>query len=140
MTANELRGEIALRLGRKSYVLRPSHEAIVAFEAETGCGSIVLARAADDRSLSLAQAAAISAECIRAQGRAVGDTMLAAVDDTRIGEMIAEAGLLTVLRPIARMLYLSVTGGVTASGEVKAMPNPVETIPGVARRGSRRRL
>jgi hypothetical protein len=69
MAANEVRGELSLKLADGvEYVLRPSHEAIVAFEAETGRGLFDLSRSADTGMLTSSEAAIIATHCIRAHG------------------------------------------------------------------------
>ena len=65
MTANKTRGEVSLELEGVEYVLRPSYEAISAFEAQTDRSLIDLARAAGDGQLKMSEAAIIVTECNR---------------------------------------------------------------------------
>ena len=91
MTANKTRGEVSLELEGQEYVLRPSYEAISAFEAQTDRSLIDLARAAGDGQLKMSEAAIIATECIKAHGRAVDDKALAAFNAARVGELILQA-------------------------------------------------
>ena len=122
MAANATRGEVSLELGGVEYVLRPSYEAISAFEAQTNRSLIDLARAAGDGQLKLGEAAVIVTECIKAHGRSIDDKAMAAFNAKRIGELIqeAEGGFLIVIKRLELLLFMAATGGYTASGEVKA--------------------
>lgn len=137
MAANETRGEVALTLDGAEFVLRPSYEAIVEFEAATGRSLIDLAQAAGAGSLSLSDAAAIVTACVKAWGRATGNKSAAGVNAKRVAELLIEEGLLLVMKRLEIVLFLAATGGVTASGEVKATPKNGAETPGVAKRGSR---
>lgn len=119
--ANETRGEIGLELGGTDYVLRPSYEAIQSIEKKTGKGIMALARDAARIELTLQETAIIAAECIRAQGRATDDRMLAAVNADRIGELIieTEGGIAGVMGRIMVLLELAATGGYDRSGELR---------------------
>jgi hypothetical protein len=122
MTANATRGEVSLTLDGTDYVLRPSFDAICAFEAETGHSAIDLTLMASSGKLHTMHAATIVAECIKAQGRAVNDQAMTAVNAKRIGELIheAEGGQMIVFKRLELLLTLAVTGGYTATGEIKA--------------------
>lgn len=115
------RGEVALKLDGQDFVLRPSHEAIVEFEALTGQGLMQLARAALDGSMRLGVASLIVTECVKAWGRATNSTSAQGVNAARIAELILEAdgGYHVALTTVAGMLSLATTGGYTASGELK---------------------
>lgn len=122
MAANETRGEVSLELGGVEYVLRPSYEAISAFEAQTNRSLIDLARAAGDGQLKLGEAAVIVTECIKAHGRAIGDQAMAVFNAKRIGELIQESdgGFLITIKRLELLLFMAATGGYTGSGEEKA--------------------
>ena len=122
MTANKTRGEVSLELEGQEYVLRPSYEAISAFEAQTDRSLIDLARAAGDGQLKMSEAVIIATECIKAHGRAVDDKTLAAFNAARVGELIlqADGGLLIAMKRLELLLFMAATGGYTGSGEVKA--------------------
>ena len=122
MAANATRGEISVEMEGVEYVLRPSFEAISAFETQTNRSLIDLARAAGDGQLKMGEAAVIVTECIKAHGRAVDDKGMASFNPKRVGELIQEAdgGLLIVMKRLELLLFMAATGGYTASGEVKA--------------------
>lgn len=117
----EERGELALPLDGQDMILRPSYEAIDAFEKATGKGLLQLARESLNGSLTLAETAQIACECIRAWGRANEDRGSAGANTQRIAELIMESdgGLRLALSTISAMLALAVTGNYTAKGEVK---------------------
>jgi hypothetical protein len=120
--ANGKRGEITLLLEGEEYVLRPTWEAIEAFEGLTDKGLFELARDAIAGKLRVSQAAQIATECIRAWGRATGSAAAQGVNVRRVGELLmeSEGGFVAVQRTLAVMLGLAVTGEYTSSGEVKA--------------------
>lgn len=122
MTANKTRGEVSLELEGAEYVLRPSYEAISAFETQTNRSLIDLARAAGDGELKLSESAIIVTECIKAHGRATDDKAMAAFNAARVGELIlqADGGLLIAMKRLELLLFMAATGGYTGSGEVKA--------------------
>lgn len=122
MTANKTRGEVSLGLEGVEYVLRPSYEAISAFETQTNRSLIDLARAAGDGELKLSESAIIVTECIKAHGRAIDDKAMAAFNAARVGELIlqADGGLLIAMKRLELLLFMAATGGYTGSGEVKA--------------------
>lgn len=122
MTANKTRGEVSLELEGQEYVLRPSYEAISAFETQTNRSLIDLARAAGDGELKLSESAIIVTECIKAHGRAIDDKAMAAFNAARVGELIlqADGGLLIAMKRLELLLFMAATGGYTGSGEVKA--------------------
>lgn len=122
MTANATRGHISLNLGGAEYILRPSYEAISAFEGHTNRSLIDLAKAAGQSQLKLGEAAVIVTECIRAYGRSIDDKAMAAFNAERIGELIQEAdgGLVIVMKRLELLLFMAATGGYTSSGELKA--------------------
>jgi hypothetical protein len=139
--ANEVRGEVDLILDHTRFVLRPSYEAVLAVEKETGKGLIALATAATDGALGLSDAALITAEFIRAWGRSVEDPVARAVDTGKIGELIHEYGLMRVTLRLAMVLTLAATGGCKNDGSPKegeAQPTTEMSQPVVgASQGSR---
>src|SRR3546814_10273886 len=108
----EERGELALMLDGQDMVLRPSYEAIDAFEKATGKGLLMLARDSLNGALTLAETAQIACECIRAWGRANDDRGSAGANTQRIAELIMESdgGLRTALSTISAMMALAVNG------------------------------
>lgn len=132
--ASAERGEVVLVLDGGDYVLRPSFEAIAAFEESTGKGLLQLARDAVDGGLRLHEMAEIVCECIRAWGRATGTKSAAGVNARRIGELLVEAdgGMMAVQRVIAGVLAMASTGGYTALGERKAEATTTKTTTSAA--------
>lgn len=122
MTANATRGEVSLILDGTEYVLRPSYEAISAFESDTGHGLLALTSQAEEATMTLDTMAAIVTRCIQAQGRAIGDQMMQGVKATKIAALImeSETGLLGTIIRLRLLLVMAATGGFTASGEPKA--------------------
>jgi len=122
--ANETRGEIAIDLGGREYVLRPTYQAIAAIEAKTGKGLLALAR--DAAELGVGDAAIIATECIKAYGKHVGDDMMARYSPDKIGEMMieSEGGIAACLGRLSVLLMAAATGGYTASGELKTAKAP----------------
>lgn len=120
--ANKTRGEIALTLEGVEYTLRPSYEAIQAFEDQTGKGIIELGRAALEGKLSVREAAIVATECIKAWGRATENASAAHVNAEKVGQLMFEAedGVAGAMAAVATILALAATGGYTAKGEVKA--------------------
>jgi len=122
MTANETRGEISLTLDGQEQTLRPSYAAIDAFESETGKGLMALFNEAQTGVMPVKTAAIIVTHCMRAQAAAKGDQLGERVQVKRIAELIVEAdgGVMLVLIRLQQLLLNAVSGGYTASGEVKA--------------------
>lgn len=120
--ANEERGEISLVLDGGTFVLRPTYEAIMAFEEATRKGLLQLARDAVNGELRTAEVAHIVTECIRAWGRATGQKSAQGVNALRITELVQESelGLRGAMDTLAALLSLAATGRYTAQGEVKA--------------------
>ena len=120
--ANETRGEISLSLEGVDYILRPSFEAISAFEAETGFGLLALTGQAEDATMTLDTMASIVTHCIRAHGDATGDQMLKSVNKPKIAALImgSDGGMLGAIIRVRLLLVMAATGGFTASGEPKA--------------------
>jgi hypothetical protein len=120
--ANEKRGEVVLVLDGAEMVLRPSYEAIEAFEGLTGKGLLELAREALSNKLRLGETAQIVTECVRAWGRATGTKSMQGVNSGRIAELILESdgGFIVALQTVAGMLAMATTGNYTSAGELKA--------------------
>jgi hypothetical protein len=121
--ANPERGEHAITLGGKTYLLRPSHTALKAIEVETGRATLALIRLGNVGELNLEQLGIIGAELIRA-GAAEDDEMTQSVDADRIEELIFEneKGLPEAQSRFTLCLIDAATGGRDLSGEAKAAP------------------
>ena len=120
--ANPERGETQFVLDGVEYVLRPSWEAIAAFEGATGKSLTELAVAASDGRLGLQEAGEIACACIRAFGRETDTPSMANVSAKKLAGLIyeSEGGMLLAQKRFALMLTMAVTGGFTATGEPKA--------------------
>lgn len=117
------RGELALDLDGTIMTLRPSYEAIIAFEQVTGKPLIQLAREALRDGLSLGELAGIACECIRAWGRDTDDKSMAGANAKRVGSLIQESkgGVYQASVTIGALLSMASTGGYTAQGKPKAV-------------------
>jgi hypothetical protein len=122
--ASEVRGEIDLELGGSKFVLRPSRDAIRAFEKTTKRALIQLAGDADDNALTIDAAAEIITECVKAWGKANNDELALGVNPKKIGDLVMENGLLQTNKVLALLLFLAATGGYTPSGEVRPLGSP----------------
>ncbi|MEH3107152.1 MAG: GTA-gp10 family protein [Sphingomonas fennica] len=137
MAANPIRGEVDITLDGQAFVLRPSFEACVAMEQQTGRSLLELAMAADGSALSLDHQAIIVTECVKAWGKATENTAARGVSKARIGELIHGVGVIAVLPRIALVLSAAVTGGVHLDGSPKdddegeAMTTGMEPPPAV---------
>ena len=117
-SANAARGEHSLTLAGKTYRLRPTFAATAAIEDELGQSALELLRRANGGALSYGELGAIVAEYVRA-GAAEDDRMTKMVSAEGIAEKIYEEGVPPVLVVVTLVLADAVSGGRTASGEVK---------------------
>jgi len=117
--ANKERGEHSLALAGTNYVLRPSHAAIVAIEAQCGASLLTLARDGNAGALGLQELGIIAAELIKA-GAAKGDDATAHVGAERIGQLIFEHGMASVTARLTLCLIDAAPGGRSAEGNAKA--------------------
>lgn len=99
--ANVLRGEAELRVGARTFVLRPSFAALVAAEGELGPLFALVERAADGR-LALGELASLFWHCVR--DRPEGLTREA------VGEAVVAQGLAAVT-PALRVLLGQILSG-----------------------------
>lgn len=123
------RGEFALELEGARYGLRPSYEALDAIEEETGQGLMELTQQALRGGLNRMQLAIIACACIRAWGRANGNSNAAGASVENIGRMMmtAPGGLADTMATVGALLSLAVTGGITTEGEVLAAVDRMAT-------------
>lgn len=122
--ANEERGEISIELEGVPHVLRPDYTAQIAIERATGHTIQHLAQICGSTGLKIEQAAVVVTECVKAQGRAIGDSALQAFTATSVGECLVDTGMLQVGARLELLLYLAATGGYTAQGNPKARAVP----------------
>ena len=111
MTApNRQRGEVAIALGGRGFVLRPTYQALCAIESALDCGLVALYRRIVSHDFGLREITVIVTEGLIAAGEPA--------TREKVGTMIAEAGLLSpeVVEPVTEFLALALTGG-RASGE-----------------------
>lgn len=119
MRANAIRGEVDLVLEGETYVMRPSYEAIVAFEGLTRQPLLQLAMLADHSQLSVTQTADIVTECIKAWAEQEELTHLRRVQSERIGKLIIKEGFMAILPRVAVVLAAAASGGTNADGTPK---------------------
>lgn len=99
--ANPVRGEVALRLDGRSFVLRPSFAALVATEGEVGPLFGLIERAGEGK-LALHELAAVLWHCLASPPE--GMTREA------FGEALLAEGVAAVM-PVFRQLAVSILGG-----------------------------
>lgn len=117
------RGQLSIRLDAE-YLLRPSVEAIMEAERETGLSLFDLASLAANARMRFDQLGIVVAAFMRAHGKANSDdpqrtTYLGAKPETLAG-LIMEAGAPRICAALAILLAGALNGGYTSSGEAKA--------------------
>lgn len=98
--ANPLRGEASLGLGGKSFVLRPSFEALVAAEEELGPLFAMVDRAAQG-SLRLTEIAGLLWHCLPPDERP---------ERAAVGEAVLTMGMVEAVRPL-RAIFAQILKG-----------------------------
>ncbi|WP_174286632.1 hypothetical protein [Sphingomonas bacterium] len=131
MLANEERGEFDIELAGGTFSMRPSWDAIQAFEKGTGRSLLVLAGQAAAKALDTRSMATIVVECVAAWGRAKGIMSAQGFDIDRTAGMIMDSpgGPLVLCERLRLMLYMAATGGITSSGEVRAPVAKAAPVP-----------
>lgn len=123
--ANEERGEFEIELVGIAYGMRPTFEAIQAFEGVDGLSLTQMAVAASRGGLSVRACAIVVAETVRAWGKAEGNTSARGFQAEVVGPLLVSEGIVDVQTVLAEMLFLAATGGMTPEGKRKAVPtNP----------------
>lgn len=92
--ANALRGETTLTISGRSYLLRPTFEALVAAEEELG-SLLTLVETASQGALSLAQMSCLVWHCLPLQDRP---------DRSHVGDGLLEMGLIEATKPVRMIL------------------------------------
>ena len=116
MTVDPKRGDIEIELvteagKRRGFVLRPSFEAIVEIEEQTGWSIFALARRLAKAELGHQEVACVVGAGLKATGETVSyDT---------VGEMILRTGLADVLPPVGEFLA-KILGGFGSAGHTEA--------------------
>lgn len=121
--ALDTRGQIAVELDGTQFTLRPSFEAILEAEKQTGLNLYELATLAANSRMSIDQIAIVVAATMRAHGKAnpedpLKSSYVGAKAET-LAPMIYEACSSRVMGRVAVLLAGAVMGGYTASGEAK---------------------
>lgn len=120
----DTRGQVTAPLGGVEYVLRPSYEAIMAAERETGLSLFDLAGQASNGRMSLEHMGIVTAAMMRAYGKANPEdplkTSYIGAKAEKVAELIYEAGGPRIMGRLTVLLVGALTGGYTASGEAKA--------------------
>ena len=125
--ANEERGEFEIELAGIKYGMRPTFEAIQAFEGVDGLQLTQMAVAASRGGLSVRACAIVVAECVRAWGKAENVTAARAFQADAVGPMLVTEGIVDTQTVLADMLFLAATGGLTVEGKRKAAPKNPKT-------------
>ena len=122
--ANPVRGEVSVPLGEagREFVLRPDYTAIQAIEDGTGKGMMRLFRDCAEGNMTLAETATVVAECVKAQGRATGDKLMALYAAEKLVPMIVDSpiGLVGVQGRVSTVLGFAICGDYNSAGELKA--------------------
>ncbi len=117
---NAARGEHSLELGGRTYLLRPSMEAVNAIEDALDLSSAQILARANASALRLAEVAVIMAELVRA-GAAADDAMTKGVSPAGMEPLVYERGV-AGLMPFLTLLFLEVvSGGRDREGNVAAV-------------------
>lgn len=120
----DTRGQLSVQLGGADYMLRPSNEAIMQCELETGLALFDLATLASNSRMTLQQMGIVTAAMMRAHGKANPEDPLKTdylgANADRLSMLIYEAGPTRVMGGLALILAGAISGGYTASGEAKA--------------------
>jgi hypothetical protein len=122
MSANPERGEVEVTLDGKTYVMRPSWEALVAIERAIAPRTIIqLVAQYETRALSAEEIALIVTEGIRAYGKAEKDKLLQMYSVEKVGELLYESGVNSALPACLRFL-MNVSGGSKKKAEGEDPP------------------
>lgn len=116
------RGQLSIMLDAE-YVLRPSQEAVMEAEQQTGLALFDLAGLAANSRMTLNQMSIVVAAMMRATGKANPSSPLKAsylgANPERLASLIYEAGVPRIMGGLTVLLAGALNGGYTASGEVK---------------------
>jgi hypothetical protein len=122
----DTRGQLVVTLDAP-YVLRPSVEAIMEAERETGLSLYDLASLAANSRMRLDQMGIVTAAFMRAHGKANPDdpmkTTYLAAKAEKLSALIFEAGVPRIMGGLTVLLAGAINGAYTSSGEAKAPGN-----------------
>jgi hypothetical protein len=102
---NPDRGEVAITLGGKSYVMRPGFDAMRKLEAMAGKSVVKILGRFQDQDFSIIDVAAVITAGINANRDNERVTF------EQVGELIANEGMLLALNPAAQFIGIVVTAG-----------------------------
>ncbi len=109
---NPHRGEVAIELEGRRFVMLPTFEAVAAIEAEIGSVMALTKRGiANPSSLTLHELGVVVTEGIRAWGRDHKDAGCANSGLPKIQRMIFNAGTPMAVLPVILFLQQAITGG-----------------------------
>lgn len=108
--ANPLRGEVAITLGGRSFVMRPDFEHLVEMESRTGVGLVELTRRIASGKYGVRDMAAIVTAGLKGAGEERADFV-------KVGQMILADGLTALVDPVNQFLINAITGGKTPGGD-----------------------
>ncbi|RIK91774.1 MAG: hypothetical protein DCC73_15035 [Proteobacteria bacterium] len=113
-------GEVAIALGGVDHPMRPSFEAAVAIEQQSGMSLLAIARQATlDKNLPLWLASIVVTAGIRAAGEARDDVSLKHVNREKVQRLLFAGGIVNAVEPISQFLIGALNGG---GDEKKAKP------------------
>ncbi|MBI2235343.1 MAG: gene transfer agent family protein [Magnetospirillum sp.] len=104
---NKHRGDVAVTLGGREYVLRPTFGALVEIEERLGMGLVPLARKVLEGQFGFKEVATIIACGIKGAGERVPGNL---------GDLTVEAGLMQLSEPVARFLNGALAGDAEGNG------------------------
>lgn len=107
---NPHRGEVAIELGGKVYVLRPTFDAIV--EARESTGVPLGESFARIANLDLVEMSKVVGPTLRASGHKL--------TDRQVGQMLLEKGATNAVKEVSALLKNMLTGGTEPEGEAEA--------------------
>jgi hypothetical protein len=120
----DLSGQITVTLEGQEYVLRPSHRAIINMEKRLNRSLFDLAGLATQGRLTITEMAVACVEMMRAHAEHCPEdpdvATYKSVKEARLEELIFEASAPVVSARLTVLLMGALTGGYTASGEMKA--------------------
>jgi hypothetical protein len=97
ITPNPWRGEVAITLGGKNYILRPTFAALSAIEQTLGQGLVALAGKLANGAITLEELSAIIAQCV------IGD-------NPDIRELLVRGGVSEAVQSVS-LMFAAVFGG-----------------------------
>jgi hypothetical protein len=100
--ANKNRGEVSVKLAGKTYILRPSFQAICSIESEVGKSILDILINLPKEKITLSEMESIIKHGITAYGKN------AQIDQSDIGELIYGEGIINILPSLIEFLELAI--------------------------------